>query len=90
MDHTDSGLVKCFLRSPSIPFPSNVAMQPVHHMSSEYWHAGERVVHISDNHSAACNQSWERYRERLRQILSQGRAKGRLYKSAQRLANTAG
>ena len=68
-----------------------VAMQPVHHMSSEYWPAGERVVHISDNHSAACNEeSWERYRERLRQILSQGRAKGRLYKRAQRLAHTAG
>lgn len=56
-------------------------MQPVCYMSLEDCPAGERVVHISDNHSAACNgESWERYRERLRQILSQGRAKGRLYK----------
>ena len=45
------------------------------------------MVHISDGHGAACNgETWERYRERLCQILSQGRAKGRLYKSAQHSA----
>ena len=49
-------------------------------------HAGERVVHMSDKDAACTGETWERYRERLRQILSQGRAQGRLHKSAQRSA----
>ena len=43
--------------------------------------AGERVLHYKDTGAAATDgEAWERYRKQLRQILSQGRAEGRVFK----------
>jgi len=38
---------------------------------------------MNDKNNGACNgESWEWYRKRLRRILSEGKAKGRLHKAA--------
>ena len=60
-------------------------MQAQQHIrgASHMWFAdaGERVLHYKDTGAAATDgEAWERYRKQLRQILSQGRAEGRVYK----------